>query len=126
MTIERFDPFDGGFGFALATRHGSIVHTCGMVGFDPETGVAPEDFEDEVRLVFSNLANILEGVGTSLEHVVEETNFLVGDAASVYPIFNKVRAEVFAGCLPASTSVFVQALVGPQNHCEIKLVAVIP
>jgi len=33
---------------------------------------------------------------------------------------------VFAGHLPASTSVFVQALAAPDCHCEVKLVAVIP
>ncbi len=48
------------------------------------------------------------------------------DEIVVYPVFQKVRVEVFAGHVPASTSVFVQALVGPQNHCEVKLVAVIP
>jgi hypothetical protein len=60
---------------------------------------------------------------TGFEHVLEQTNFLVGDPVAA---FEKVRAEIFADHLPASTSVFVQALVSPECHCEIKLVAVVP
>jgi 2-iminobutanoate/2-iminopropanoate deaminase len=123
--IERYDPFDGGLGISLATRVGSLVYTSGMVGFDGATGTVPDDLEDEIRLAFANLGGILEAMGTSFEHVVEQTNFLVGDPLVVYPVFQKVREEIFAGHLPASTSVFVQALVGPQNHCEVKLVAVV-
>jgi len=126
MEIERHDPFEGALGMSLATRVGSLVYTSGMVGFDGATGTVPDDLEDEIRLVFANLAGILEGVGTSFEHVLEQTNFLVGDPTILYPLFQKVRTEVFAGHLPASTSVFVQALVVPTCHCEVKLVAAIP
>jgi enamine deaminase RidA (YjgF/YER057c/UK114 family) len=126
MTIQRYDPFEGGLGLSLATRVGSLVFTSGMVGFDGATGMVPADLEDEIRLAFTNLANILDEMGTSFEHVLEQTNFLVGDPAVVYPVFQKIRAEIFAGHLPASTSVFVQALVGPDCHCEVKLVAAIP
>jgi 2-iminobutanoate/2-iminopropanoate deaminase len=126
MVIERFDPFDGAFGFSFATRLGSLVFTCGMSGFDPETGTAPEDLEQEVRFVFSNLATILEGVGSSLDHVLEQTTFLVGDPAAVYPVFNEVRKEVFGADLPASTAVFVQALAVPGFRVEVKLVAEVP
>jgi 2-iminobutanoate/2-iminopropanoate deaminase len=122
--LERFDPFDGALGMSLAKRVGRLVFTSGMVGFDGETGAMPEDLEDEIRLVFANLANILESAGTSLDHVLEQTNFMVGDPAIVYPIFQKVRTEVFAGRLPASTSVFVAALLA--GHCEVKLVAAVP
>jgi enamine deaminase RidA (YjgF/YER057c/UK114 family) len=65
-------------------------------------------------------------MGTSFEHVVEQTSFLVGDPAVVYPAFEKVRSDAFAGHPPASTSVFVEALVVPGAHCEVKLVAVVP
>ena len=125
-SIERYDPFEGALGLSLATRVGSLVYTSGMVGFDGATGTVPEDLEEEIRLAFKNLGDILEAMGTSFEQVLEQTNFLVGDPTVVYPVFQKVRQEIFAGHLPASTSVFVQALVVPQNHCEVKLVAAIP
>jgi 2-iminobutanoate/2-iminopropanoate deaminase len=124
--VQRYDPFDGGLGLSLATRVGSLVFTSGMVGFDGATGSVPSDLEEEIRLAFTNLGNVLSEMGTSFEYVVEQTNFLVGDPGVVYPVFQKVRAETFAGHFPASTSVFVQALVGPDCHCEVKLVATIP
>jgi 2-iminobutanoate/2-iminopropanoate deaminase len=126
VQVERFDPFDGGLGISLSTRVGSMVYTSGMVGFDGATGTVPDDLEAEIRLAFANLENILTDAGTSFEHVVDSTNFLVGDPAVVYPVFQKVRTEIFAGHLPASASVFVQALVAPECHCEMKLVAVVP
>jgi enamine deaminase RidA (YjgF/YER057c/UK114 family) len=76
--------------------------------------------------VFANLGNILEGIGTSLDCVSEETAFLVGEPSSVYPIFAKVRDEVFRDRLPASTAVFVEALAAPTFRCEVKLVAAMP
>jgi enamine deaminase RidA (YjgF/YER057c/UK114 family) len=124
--IERYDPFDGGLGISLATRVGSLVYVSGMAGFDGATASVPNNLEDEVRLVFENLRGILEAMGTDFQHVVDQTNFLVGDPTVVYPTFQKVREEVFAGHLPASASVFVEALVAPELHCEVKLVAVVP
>lgn len=123
--VERYDPFDGGLGFSLATRVGNLVYTSGMVGVDPNFNV-PEDPTEEFRLVFSNLAGVLEAVGSSLAHVVEGTNFFVGDFEAVYPTFEEVRKEVFAGRLPASTSVGVNKLLDPRFHVEVKLVAAIP
>jgi enamine deaminase RidA (YjgF/YER057c/UK114 family) len=124
--IQRYDPFEGALGFSLATRTDSLVYTSGMVGFDGATASVPSDLEEEVRLLFSNLGDVLKEMGTSFEHVVEQTSFLVGDPAVVYPVFQRVRAETFDGDLPASTSVFVDALVVPEAHCEVKLVAVVP
>jgi len=123
--VDRHDPFDGALGFSLATRVGNLVYTSGMVGVDPNLNV-PDDVADEFRLVFENLAGVLEAMGTSLEHVVESTNFFAGDFTSVYPIFEEVRNEVFAGRLPASTSVRVSQLLDPRFHVEVKLVAAVP
>jgi enamine deaminase RidA (YjgF/YER057c/UK114 family) len=67
--IERYDPFDGGLGISLGTRVGALVYTSGMVGFDGASGTVPENLEDEIRLVFTNLGGILEAMGTSFEHV---------------------------------------------------------
>ena len=97
-----------------------------MVGVDPEFNV-PDDPAEEFRLVFANLAGVLEAVGTSLDHVVDSTNFFAQDHfRSVYPAFEEVRKEVFAGNLPASTSIGVAQLLDPRYRVEVKLVAVVP
>jgi enamine deaminase RidA (YjgF/YER057c/UK114 family) len=124
-SIERYDPFEGGLGFALATRVGNLVFTSGMVGVDADMNV-PENPKDEFRLVFENLAGVLEAVGSSLDHVVDSTNFFPGDFEVVYPLFEEVRKEVFAGRLPASTSIGVAKLLLPTYHVEVKLTAVVP
>src|SRR5205823_4034827 len=72
--VNRYDPFDGGLGFSLATRVGNVVYTSGMVGVDAELNV-PEDPAEEFRRVFENLAGVLAELGTSLDHVIESTNF---------------------------------------------------
>jgi enamine deaminase RidA (YjgF/YER057c/UK114 family) len=123
--VERYDPFEGGLGFALATRVGDLVFTSGMVGVDAHFDV-PADPADEFRQVFQNLAGVLEAMGTSLEHVVDSTNFFAGDFTAVYPAFEGVRKEIFAGHLPASTSICVAQLLDPRFRVEVKLTALVP
>jgi enamine deaminase RidA (YjgF/YER057c/UK114 family) len=124
-SIERYDPFEGGLGFALATRVGNLVFTSGMVGVDTDMNI-PANTKDEFRLIFENLAGVLEAVGSSLDHVVDSTNFFAGNFDEVYPIFEEVRRELFAGRLPASTSIGVAKLLLPTAHVEVKLTAVVP
>src|SRR4051812_13285073 len=123
--IDRYDPFDGAMAFSLATRANGFVHTSGMVGIAPD-GSVPDDAEQEFRLLFANLAGVLAELGTSFDHVVEMTNFLCGDLTTLYPVFEKVRAEQFAEGFPSSTSVRVAELLDPRFHAEVKLVAVVP
>ena len=61
-----------------------------------------------------------------LDHVVDSTNFFAGDFQEVYPLFQEVRKEVFAGRLPASTSIGVAKLLLPTCHVEVKLTAAVP
>jgi enamine deaminase RidA (YjgF/YER057c/UK114 family) len=123
--VQRYDPFEGGLGFALATRVGNLVYTSGMVGVDTDFNV-PEDPGDEFRLIFENLAGVLEAMGTSLDHVVDSTEFVVGDIEALFPVLEEVKKEVFAGHLPASTCVCVNRLLDARYRLEVKLVAAVP
>ncbi len=120
--VQRYDPFDGGLGFAFATAVGNLVYTSGMVGVDADFNV-PEDPADEFRLVFESLAGVLGAMGTSLDHVIETTEFVCGDIEVLFPIFEEVRKEIFAGRLPASTCVAVHRLLDARYRVEVKLVA---
>ena len=124
-TVVRYDPFQGGLGFSLATRVGDLVYTSGMVGVDANLGV-PDDLAEEFRQVFANLAGVLDAMGTSLDYVVDSTNFFAGDVTAVYPVFDEVRKDVFRGRLPASTSIEVARLLDSRFHVEVKLVAAVP
>src|SRR6478609_3630676 len=55
-----------------------------MVGVDGDFNV-PEDPAAELRQVFENLAGVLDAMGTSLEHVIETTEFVAGDIEALFP-----------------------------------------
>jgi len=102
---------------ALTKRYGSSVIALDALTLDVEPGI--------IGLVGANGAGkstLLSLIG-GLERP-QSGRLRVGDPAVVYPVFQKVRTEVFAGRLPASTSVFVAALLA--GRCEIKLVAAVP
>ncbi len=65
-------------------------------------------------------------MGTSLDHVVDSTNFFAGDFEAIYPVFQEVRKEIFGGNLPASASIGVSKLLDPRFHVEVKLTASLP
>jgi enamine deaminase RidA (YjgF/YER057c/UK114 family) len=50
--------------------------TGGIYGLDPETGLIPDDLENQTELMFFNLARIMEAAGTSLDRVVKITVFV--------------------------------------------------
>jgi 2-iminobutanoate/2-iminopropanoate deaminase len=122
--IERIDPFDGAMGFSLVVRAGSTVYTAGAFGIDPDTLEISPNVEVEVHQAFANLEASLGMAGATLADVVEMTTYFAGSHEEVYPIFQRVRSEVMAGHLPASTSVIVSGFVFPGMHLEMKAVAV--
>jgi len=63
MTIQRYDPFDGGLGFSLATRVGSLVYTAGMIGFDGTTAAVPDDPNPRSRI--SEMPTKFKGTSTA-------------------------------------------------------------
>jgi 2-iminobutanoate/2-iminopropanoate deaminase len=122
--IERIDPFDGAMGFSLVVRAGSTVYTAGAFGIDPDTLEISPNVEVEVHQAFANLEASLGMAGATLADVVEMTTYFAGSHEEVYPIFQRVRSEVMAGHLPASTSVIVSGFVFPGMHLKMKAVAV--
>jgi len=123
--VIRYDPFEGALGISLATRVGDLVFVSGTPGIRPD-GTLPDDPEEQFRLVFANLEDILREMGTSFDHVVDMTSFLCGNLNELYPIFQRVRIDVLGGKLPASASVGVAELLGEGMLVEIKMVAALP
>ena len=123
--IERFDPLDGALGFSFATKAGGLIYTAGCIGINAATMEVPDDLEAEARLAFDMASGCLAAFGSTLGDVIDMTTFIVGDLATVYPPFQKVRTELLAGDLPTSASIAVTALVDPRLHYEIKMVAAI-
>ena len=102
-----------------------LVYTSGQIALDPKTNeIILGDVSDQARLVLTNLKNILENVGSSLNYVVKATMFLksMNDFAAV----NKVYSEFFnSETAPARSTIEVVRL--PKDALvEIEVVAMVP
>jgi 2-iminobutanoate/2-iminopropanoate deaminase len=107
--------------YSVATRLGDLVFTAGQLGMDHVSGdLVVGGIEAETRQALTNLKNVLEAAGSSLNHVLKTTVFLrdINDFAAM----NGVYAEFFTQNFPARSAVQVAAL--PKGGAvEIEAVA---
>jgi len=95
--------------YMVANTFGDLVFTAGQLGLDPQTNeLVPGGVEAETRQAFTNIKNVLEAAGTSLDNVLKTTVFLrdMNDFARM----NAVYAEFFSGNYPARSTVQVAGL----------------
>jgi len=107
--------------YSLGVRSGNFVFVSGTVGWRPD-GSIPPDIKDQSRQMYENVRHVLEAAGSSLDHVVSTTTYLVH--ASDYRALNEVRAAYFTKDPPASAVVVVKELVRPELLVEVEAVAV--
>ena len=109
--------------YSVANQIGELVFTAGQLGLDPQTGeLATGGIEAETRQALTNIRNVLEAAGSSLDQVVKTTVFLrdMNDFARM----NAVYGQFFTTDFPARSTVQVAAL--PKGGAvEIEVVAVI-
>jgi 2-iminobutanoate/2-iminopropanoate deaminase len=102
---------DRGFSAAVVVPLGpkALIFVSGEVGRDASGAIVTGGFEAEARQCFDNLKHALERAGATFKDVVRITAYLtdLGD----YPVYAKVRNEVFGTDWPASASVGVSALL---------------
>jgi len=110
--------------YTVANRFGNLVFASGQLGLDPVTNeLAPGGIEAETRQALTNLRNVLEAAGSSLDQVLKTTVFL-RDMAE-FARMNAVYSEFFPTQPPARSTVQVAAL--PRNGAvEIELIAIRP
>src|ERR1700748_1704846 len=95
---------DRGFSAAVVVPLGasSLVFVSGEVGRDASGKIVAGDFEAEVRQCFANIRFALERAGATFKDVVRITAYMK-DLAD-YPVYAKVRTEVFGADWPASAT----------------------
>jgi enamine deaminase RidA (YjgF/YER057c/UK114 family) len=76
-----------------ASRVGPLVMTGGVYGLDRDTGTIPDDPAEQVRLMFENLALIMQAAGGDLGSVARMTLFV--KTPEVRPIVNDVWIAAF-------------------------------
>jgi 2-iminobutanoate/2-iminopropanoate deaminase len=105
--------------YSQAIVAGGFVFASGQVPIDPASGkLVPGEIETQTERVLENLARVLEAAGSSLDHVVRASVYLVDLA--VFPRMNAVYARYFgADPKPARTTVQVAALpLGAQVEID--------
>jgi 2-iminobutanoate/2-iminopropanoate deaminase len=109
--------------YSAGVRAGPFIYTAGQIGIDPATGeLVPGGIEAETHQVLTNVKNILEAAGASMDRVVKTTVFL-GDMLD-FARMNAVYAQFFPSVPPARTTVAVAGL--PKGaSVEIDAVAIL-
>jgi 2-iminobutanoate/2-iminopropanoate deaminase len=115
---------DRGFSAAVVVPLGpkSMVFVSGEVGRDQSGAVVKGGFEAEARQCFANIRFSLERAGATFKDVVRITAY-VKDLVD-YPVYAKVRTEVFGADWPASATVGVSDLLLGAK-LEVDAVAVV-
>jgi len=110
--------------YSAGIRAGNFIFTAGQVGIDPQTGqMVPGGIEEQTRQVLTNVKNILEAAGSSMDQVVK-TTVLMADM-NEFAKMNAIYAQFFPNNPPARSTFGVAAL--PLNaRVEIEVVALIP
>ncbi len=107
VTSENAPKAIGPYSVAIQTEN--LVFCSGQLGLDPATGeLVSADVEAQTRQALTNLKNVLEAAGSSLENVVKTTVFLK-DMAD-FPKMNAVYGEFFASNPPARSTIAVAGL----------------
>ncbi len=107
VTAENAPKAIGPYSVAIQTE--GLVFCSGQLGLDPVSGefVAAE-VEAQTRQALTNLKNVLEAAGSSLQNVVKTTVFLK-DMAD-FPKMNAVYGEFFSTNPPARSAIAVAGL----------------
>lgn len=95
--------------YSQAVIAGEFVFTAGTLPLDPKTGeVVGDEIGAQVRQALSNVQQVLEAAGSSLDRVVKTTVFLtdIGNFAEM----NSVYAEFFTSAPPARSTVEIGPL----------------
>ncbi|MCR9221104.1 MAG: RidA family protein [Alphaproteobacteria bacterium] len=100
---------------------GRTLQVSGQVGIASD-GSIPADAGEQSELVWRNLQAILAAADMTMADVVKVTAYLTDPADLA--AYGAVRSRHLGDCRPASTLVFVSALVKPELKVEVDLVAV--
>jgi enamine deaminase RidA (YjgF/YER057c/UK114 family) len=116
-------PTPAGYSHVVTIPAGRLVWTSGQVPLDA-AGEAPEGWEAQTRLAFSNVGRALEAGGAGWSDVVKLTIFVV-DTTSLVTV-REVRDEfVNTASPPTSSLVQVAGLFRPDVLIEVEAVAAI-
>lgn len=94
--------------YSQAILSGGMLFTSGQIPINPATGEIPEGVEAQARQALTNVKNLIEASGASIENVVKTSVFIknMNDFAKI----NEIYAEFFTEPYPARSCVEVARL----------------
>ena len=107
--------------YSQAIRAGNLIFVSGQLPLDPVTGTMPDTIETMTGQALTNVKNILEQAGSSMDKVVKTTVFLqdMNDFAAMNGVYGSFFPE---GAYPARSAVQVARL--PKDaKIEIEVIA---
>ena len=107
--------------YSQAIEVNGMVYTSGVIPVVPATGEIPAGSVEQAKQALTNLSNLLEAAGSSMDKVVKTTVFIkeMNDFAAI----NEVYATFFTDAFPARSCVEVARL--PKDvMLEIEAIAV--
>ena len=94
--------------YSQAVVHNGLVFVSGQIPIDPATETVAEGFRDQATQALTNLRNVLEASGSSMEKVLRVTVFLTD--ISKFAEVNEVYAGFFSEPFPSRSCVEVSNL----------------
>lgn len=107
--------------YSQAIEVNGMIYTSGVIPVDPKTGDIPDTVEAQAVQALSNMTNLLNEAGTSMEKVIKTTVFIkdMNDFTKI----NEIYARFFTGIYPARSCVEVARL--PKDVLlEIEAIAI--
>ncbi len=94
--------------YSQAIEVNGMVFTSGVIPVDPQTGVIPATIEEQANQAFSNLKNLIEASGATIDKVIKTTVFIkeMNDFGKI----NDIYATYFKEPFPARSCVEVARL----------------
>jgi reactive intermediate/imine deaminase len=112
---------DGVLPFSDAVLVGNTLFLGGTLGLDPETGQAPAELEEEIRLLLDEMQATLAKADMTMDDLVSVTVFATD--LSLYDDFNRVYRTYYKQEFPARAFIGVASLLR-GTHFELQAIAV--
>lgn len=132
--------WEGQFGYVQGLQVKDTIYLSGQLSHDKNGALVapatldsegkPADYtqmEEQIRQTYRNAVELLEQFGATLDHVVEETLYVL-DVDAAFAAAGKVRKEMYGSEQPqcASNLIGVSRLAFPAQLVEVTFRAVLP
>jgi enamine deaminase RidA (YjgF/YER057c/UK114 family) len=115
-----------GYSQITVVEPGRLAFISGQVAWRPGGEPAPENFEEQARLVVRNAKAALEAVGASAHDLVMARAYVVGLTPERLEVLWPHVHALFDGARPSVTGIGVAALAAPDLQLELELIVRLP